>query len=283
MKIASLVAVFLVVVFLPAHATEDLGDFYVVADVLNVRSEPTTSGDIVDRLYRGQTVAVDERRGAWARVSEPGHLARWVHANYLARERPKPRMSSIPADVAYTVIDSQIIPGIKRGLDVRLNRKVSKAVLRAIALELKARDPRKHERTFIVYLLPEMRVGAGAWATTHFNPDLTVEILGLTIAKGKALIDEPIDIPSHRIIGAWIDERHYASSKITIYQAQGRPFLQQRFGDGSKRTKELVERPSPDGRKFEMKEGSPSGDHFLIDRQGNLQLRDQDGLISIAR
>ncbi len=66
--------------------------------------------------------------------------------------------------MTYPIIDQQIIPGVKRALTIRLNRKVTEEQLRAIALELKARDPTNYKRTFVGYLLPGMKDGAGAWA-----------------------------------------------------------------------------------------------------------------------
>ncbi|MCH7702181.1 MAG: hypothetical protein IID37_10880 [Planctomycetes bacterium] len=98
---------------------------------------------------------------------------------------PKPQTPTIPDDVSYSIIDSTTMPGIKRSLDVRLNKKVSERTLRALALKLKSQDSRNYERTFIVYYLPDMKVGAGAWATTHFDPDLEVRVLGLTAGQGR--------------------------------------------------------------------------------------------------
>ena len=67
-------------------------------------------------------------------------------------------------DVSYTIIKSSTLPGIKRSLDVRINKKVSERTLRALALKLKSDDTREYERTFICYYLPNMTVDAGAWA-----------------------------------------------------------------------------------------------------------------------
>jgi hypothetical protein len=88
------------------------------------------------------------------------------------RQQSKLQESTLPTDVSFSIIDSSTLPSIKRRLDVRLNRKVSEQNLRAIALKLKGQDARVYDRTFIFYYLPGMTVNAGAWATTHFTPDL---------------------------------------------------------------------------------------------------------------
>ena len=77
---------------------------------------------------------------------------------------------TIPDDVSYSIIDSTAIAGIKRNLDVRLNKRVAEDTLHAIALKLKSQDSLAYDRTFITYYLPGMTVGAGAWATTISLP-----------------------------------------------------------------------------------------------------------------
>jgi hypothetical protein len=188
--------------------------------------------------------------------------------------------STIPADVSYEVIDTYILPGIKRQLDVRLNKKVSEDVLREIALKLKSAETQSYERTFIFYYLADMAIGAGAWATTHFNPTLEVRIFGLTIQEEQALITEPT--PSDRqVIGSWLDE--YSPSQITIYREGDTLYMEQKFKDGSSLKEELVEKPSPFGQRFDLKEGSSFGDHWVINLEGNLEILDNTGLISTAK
>lgn len=91
-----------------------------------------------------------------------------------------PRNDAIPSDVSYAIIETNIVPGAKRALDVRINRRVSKEVLRSIALTLKKADRRTYDRTFLGYYLPNMKINEGYWATTHFTPSLEVRILGHT-------------------------------------------------------------------------------------------------------
>jgi len=193
----------------------------------------------------------------------------------------QPRDQEIPDDVTYPIIDSNILPGIKRSLDVRLSRKVSEQALRAIALELKSQDSRRYERTFIVYYLPDMTVGAGGWATTHFTPDLKVSILGSTLEQEQAFLNEAT--PSDRkIIGRWVNDS-IVGTRITIFRQEGDLYIEHVYKDGSSGKEALVETSSTLGRRFDMVEGSSSGDHWILDSQGDLQIRDNEGLISTAR
>lgn len=190
---------------------------------------------------------------------------------------------TIPDDVSYSIINSSTLAGIKHSLDVRLNKKVSEETLRSLALKLKSQDARNYERIFICYYLPDMKVGAGAWATTHFDPDLEVRILGLTAKQEEALKQQPDD-PSREIIGSWIDDRMHFGHRVTIFRQDGKLFMENTFNDGSSGKKEIVAKPSASGKKFvENKEENRSGEFYLIDSRGDLQLWDQDGLISTAR
>lgn len=69
------------------------GDYYVVADKLNVRLAPDISGKVTNILYRHQKVEVFEVNDGWARVSRyydgsaegvSANVARWVSAEFLS-------------------------------------------------------------------------------------------------------------------------------------------------------------------------------------------------------
>ena len=67
----------------------------------------------------------------------------------------------------------------KTSVEIRLNGERSEADLKNIALEIK--DSRNDfSKVWIFYFLPGQEPGNGAWATTHFKPELKVEILGAT-------------------------------------------------------------------------------------------------------
>ena len=204
--------------------------------------------------------------------------------------RPTQLARADPAakDVTYTIINTTSIPRIKQSLDVLLNRKVHKNVLRAIALELKSGNPRKYQRTFILYYLPGMKLGAGAWATTHFNPDLEVRIYGLTVAEEADLraVAQEADLRAD-ILGIWLDERPFVANKTTIYRQNGKLYMEWKFHDGNSINEEMVKKTSLSGERFEEKGSShillAFGEYYVVNQRGNLELRDNDGLISTAK
>jgi len=209
--------------------------------------------------------------------SRPGEQADLVGAAVTrSREQiPSPGPS-------YSIIRTNTVPGIKRSLSVRLNKKVSEQTLRSIALELKAQDSGDYDRTFITYYLPGMPVGSGAWATTHFNPRLKIEILGLSEDDEQRLVAQPVS-PGRRIIGQWFDETPMVGGRLTIGEDGDRLFLEWTLKDGGTIKDDLVESKSPFGRRFDKVGGSGHGDCWVIGSDGNLQLRDNQGLITTAR
>jgi hypothetical protein len=108
--------------------------------------------------------------------------------------------------------------------------------------------------------------------------------LGLTPEEEGTLIAEPIP-PSGEIIGRWINDSALGGL-LTIFRERGRLLLEQRFADrGALRGVlriELKERPSRVGRRFDRLE-SATGDHWLINTVGGLEIRDNEGLIATAR
>ena len=84
-----------------------------------------------------------------------------ISAAFAANTQPGGQAPVIPADITYSVIQTNIVTGIRKSIDVRLEKEVSEASLRAIALELRSGDSRHYERTFIIYYLPGMPVDGG--------------------------------------------------------------------------------------------------------------------------
>lgn len=86
---------------------------------------------------------------------------------------------------------------------------------------------------------------------------------------------------SRNVIGSWTAKgTPYATiaNGFTIFLQGGQLFIEEIFKDGSIGTRPLAERPSPHGRRFEDRYTASTGDYFLLDSQGNLQLRDKHGL-----
>jgi len=184
--------------------------------------------------------------------------------------------------VKYTVIEKSNLGTIQGSIDIRLEKKVKKEFLYKLALKLREAEPRKYERMFITYYLPGMTPGSGAWATSHFNPNLQVKILGTTLEEEKALKSEPKS-PSGEVIGIWLDESPYVGVKYTFMRRNGKIIMVRKFKDGSSSEKEMIQKKQSGRLRFEEKEGNDFGEYYLIERNGNMGIYDKAGLISTMR
>lgn len=190
-------------------------------------------------------------------------------------------IGAISADVDVDVLEENNIPGVRRSLDVRLSRRMSEAELRRIAEELKARDPNPYDRTFIVYYLPGMEPGAGGWATSHFDPDLDIRILGSTVEQEQALVATAEPVSADEMIGTWVGDQPYMPARITLYREGDKTFILRKYADGSGSPAEVVETQTSTGHRYH--EPGSGGDYVLVTPSGMIELRDAEGLIASFR
>lgn len=186
--------------------------------------------------------------------------------------------SNIPIDVNYEIIKKDTLGSIKCSLDVRINKKVSKEVLRSLAIDLKNAQHQSYDRIFINYYLPDMEVGHGSWATSHFNPDLKVVIQGLTAEEESKLKAGGAQKSSGNIVGMWLNDSPYMGHKITILKENGKFWMVREYKDGSSGKYELI-KATKSGKDSYTEKGNQHGEYYLVDGAGNLSSYDPYGLI----
>lgn len=82
---------------------------------------------------------------------------------------------SLVAPDIFAVTKDDYMAAIKRTVEVSLSRKATEQELSAIAESIFKARSKDTELTFIGYRIGDTT--GGYWATTHYNPDLKVEIL----------------------------------------------------------------------------------------------------------
>lgn len=70
----------------PQPAESAAGSGRVNASLLNVRSEPSMSGEVIGHARRGERVAILAQSGDWLRVRLGGGEVGWVSAQHIARD-----------------------------------------------------------------------------------------------------------------------------------------------------------------------------------------------------
>lgn len=180
---------------------------------------------------------------------------------------------------SYTIIEDDNLAHFWRSVRVRLSEKASIEALRSISLKIKSIDRKNYDRTFISYCLPG-KEESGAWATSHFDPDLDVRIYGLTIKEEAIFRDEAVD-PTWEVVGSWFVE-DVSGEKRTIYKLDDILYMETGFPAIGAYSVELTELPAQGERMFETKSGSDIGEFYLIDQHGHLQFWGRNGHFATA-
>ena len=190
-------------------------------------------------------------------------------------------VSSAPAtsarhDKIVDISEETSFESSKRSLTVHLAEPIDEATLTSIARSLQSEKP-NFGRTYIEYYLPNMVEGAGAWATTHFDPDLNVEILGLSVDEIEQVSNAPTD---PNLIGRWVAQ---ADGYTIMIRREGNHLLLTRtYADGSEGEHLIRERQAPRGTRYDFIEDSDTGDYFVLRADGDLEARDDLGLVYVA-
>jgi hypothetical protein len=206
-------------------------------------------------------------------------------------------------EFSFEIVTDKKIHNIKRSVEIRLDRRITSEQLVNLAHKIKSLDGNNYDRTFILYYLPYQKIGAGAWATTHFTPNLKVEMLGATVDDVKKFraysIKNGWQAPESlkkspqlwgakqqvnlqyggEIVGEWIWDLLDLSHKITVFKKDGTFFMNEYHRDGSQRTVPLKVSKVARGLRLEEAQPNAFGEHFIINERGELEFYDVDGII----
>lgn len=153
----------------------------------------------------------------------------------------------------------------KCNLEIRLKYKITNEELKRIAKELR-KTRKSYDKLWIFYYLPDMKIGSGAWATTHFTPDLEINILGSTIEQEKATKNKANVVGN--IIGKWYEEQ-YTSSQVVIYEDKNKTYIKTIYKNGQEVIEELTSRKI--NSKIKFKEiNNLNGEYYILETDGNL-------------
>ena len=186
--------------------------------------------------------------------------------------------SSLPKDIKYTIFEDTHKRDIKRSVVVILEAKISKENLQQLANKIKNSDSSNYQRTFVGYYLKGKDRDNGYWATTHFNPNLEVRVLGLSKEEEASLAKSVASSPDRKVLGVWLDDRPGVGAKMTIYYSKkGNMYLESSYSDGSSGTKEMIDFAIDNGKRIEDKEGNDFGEYFIVNKENQLEFWSKNG------
>lgn len=195
-------------------------------------------------------------------------------------EAPPPVRPQVPRDLELEVINADRPSTLRCSPDIRLAYKVPTDVLEAASDELREREASGCDRSFITYYLSETQPGEGAWATAEYRPELMVTLLGLTKLEERELVAKARK--SRELVGTWIDDTSFASV-VTVYLDGDRLIMDRLYRQGGSFEIEIVATRVGNELRWEEKGGDELGHYYVINSAGNLEKRDDHGLLHRAR
>jgi hypothetical protein len=187
-----------------------------------------------------------------------------------------PSKTSTKEKYGYRVLKREDSKPIKCSFYIELQEQLSEAQITEIAEEYR-KEYDSYMSLFIFYLLPDMEIGSGAWATSHYTPDLKITIYGISKAEEEQLKGN-IQIPEDAF-GTWYCSVAGLEHHIVFVQDGDKLSAKLTFKDESEKTEILIRKES--GR-FDI-QGNKDGEYYIFNEAGNLELWDTQGLFTTAK
>lgn len=181
--------------------------------------------------------------------------------------------------MGYNIITEEIDKIFNKvNIDVRLSEETSLELLRTIALELKE-SRSSYDKIWIFYFLPGQELGNGAWAISHFKPELELEILGASKEATKRMNLTKV---TGNILNSWYDNDPLLSNRKYLVEEKGKIFIKTIYseskyaGSGGELVEEVTEKQQSNGLK-RYDYSNNHGEYYLIEKNGSLGLYDDSG------
>lgn len=172
----------------------------------------------------------------------------------------------------WKIFDEEIDPAFnKTKVYVRLEKAIDEQALSKIAHQIKD-SRKKHEKVYIFYLLPDQEKGKGAWAYSHFTPQLEIKIQGTSIEEAEKLNSSTV---SGEILSKWEDTQPYVGNIKYLVKENGELFMKIIYKDGSKKNEKLSKVKYQNNVRYNYK--NKHGEFYVVEANGNLGYYDSDG------
>ncbi|SDG27370.1 hypothetical protein SAMN05216571_10815 [Onishia taeanensis] len=176
----------------------------------------------------------------------------------------------------YSIASDETRAPHKRTVEVILHQRLNEDRLEEVGKAIKELGEQEVERTFIGYRLDSQDPETAYWGTTHYNPELSVDILGFSASEYQEALNQDVSSDYENIIGSWIIERGYPHLSVA-YVDNGKVFIDGFFDDGSVGTTEYLAYEDEDDAVRLKKENEHPDEYLTIDEDGNLRFWSDNG------
>ncbi|WOD29824.1 hypothetical protein RYH70_07045 [Alloalcanivorax xenomutans] len=173
--------------------------------------------------------------------------------------------------VDYEITKDEKFRDIKRTVEILLSERVDEEGLGKIAEEVYRSG---FDRTFIGYRLEGEGKGY-YWATTNYDPDLKVSILGSSKEDHENMISVDLKIVGD-LIGHWLIDWG-GEYKAAIYDRGGKIYMKTLYSDGSGQEKEISMSNVEGVTRYYDEGGRERGEFYIIGPDGHLQFWSGNG------
>ncbi|MFP9099157.1 hypothetical protein ACLI09_08895 [Flavobacterium sp. RHBU_24] len=185
----------------------------------------------------------------------------------------KYKKEPLPDNFSYKIVEDESDETIEKNqLTVELNQKLTEGQIATLAEELFNSKP-KQRRFYISYVIKDVHAVA-SWATSHFDPELEIDILGST-SEQDLNAKKNADSVDGEIVGKW-DEDEYTFDKYVIYKKNKKTFLKTLFKDGQQNDEELTEKTVDNGIRYDYKNGGSNGEYFILNSDNELEFYNKE-------
>lgn len=191
--------------------------------------------------------------------------------------------SNVSNDLKYSIIKDDSKRDIKRVVQIMLQDHINESTLKKIALEVKNNSAKSYQRTFIGYFVKSENKDLGYWATTNFNPTLKINIIGLTVEKKAALMNQPKSTSDKKILGLWIDNQStMLVNRVTLFTLDKKLYLEKTYDDESSEKKVVIKEKDKNGLlKIIYKDKKKQ--YYLINKKDELEFWNDKGRYYTAK
>lgn len=183
------------------------------------------------------------------------------------------KKSNIPEDVKWEITKEEPNPNLsKNNIEVSLNKKIDKEVLQEIAMKIRE-DRNEYNKLWIFYYIPNMTEGM-AWATTHFTPNLEVNIIGST--ENQDIITSKTTDIEGEVLNKWRSEKSLMGATLVLFKnSSDKQIMRITFKDGSKMDSKIIK--SNVKGKVKYQDDNENGEYYILELNGNLGLYGKNG------
>jgi hypothetical protein len=182
----------------------------------------------------------------------------------------KYKKEPLPSNFSYNILeDKSNLKLEKNQLTIEISQKLTEGQIATLAEEL-FNSKEKQRRFYIFYQLSRDTNASGAWATSHFDPELEIQIIGSSTQQDETVNKVASEQIDGDIIGKWKEEQ-YTSSINIIYKKDNKTFIKTIYKDGQNSEVELTEKKVEKGIRYNYKKGGYNGEYYILNTNGDLE------------